>query len=171
MGVKNIPELLDKLLRPARNAILIIAAGTLAVMMLMSALDVGLRYIFDSPIPGGMELVEFMMVIIVPFALTVAAYDNAHIEVDMVMERFPEGVQRYVGCLNSLTVTAFSAIITWQSYLYIGEQYDSGLTSAVLLIPHYPFVILLAIAFALLTLVSFTQFLKNLIEICSTWTL
>jgi hypothetical protein len=57
----------------------------------------------------------------------------------------------------------FAMVIAWQNLIYIGEVYDSHLTSAVLLIPAYPFVIPVALGIAAFAL----MLLLHLIEIIS----
>lgn len=166
----NLSDSLNKVISPVKSVALVLAAASLAVMMFLTALDVGLRYIFNSPISGALELVEYLMAVTVPFALTITAFNRAHIGVELVMERFPEGVRRYVACVTHLMVTALYALIAWQSLLYIFEQRDSGMTSAVLLIPTYPFVASLTGAFVLLSLITLTHFLEKLTEVVAQWT-
>lgn len=170
MGPMNLHGGLDKVIRPVKRIALVLATTSLAVMMFLTALDVGLRYIFNSPIPGALELVEYLMAVMVPFALTIAAFNKAHIGVELIMERFSERVRRYVACLTHLMITILYGLVTWQSFLYIFEQQSSGMTSAVLLIPNYPFVASLAGAFALLSLITLMHLIENLTEAVSQWT-
>jgi TRAP-type C4-dicarboxylate transport system permease small subunit len=170
MGLNSLAAGLHKAISPVKSAALMLAAASLAVMMFLTALDVGLRYLFNRPISGALELVEYLMAVIVPFALTITAFNRAHIGVELIMERFPEGVRRYVACVTHLMVTILYALIAWQSFLYIFEQQDSGMTSAVLLIPTYPFVASLTAAFALLGLITLMHFFEKLTEVVSQWT-
>lgn len=158
-------ERLDRYIAPVKNVVLTIAAATLAIMMFMTALDVALRYIFSSPIPGGLELMEYMMAVLVPFAVTITAYQRAHVGVDLVMERFPLKVRSIVAAVTTAMMLVFYALITWQCAIHTVEQYHSGMTSAVLLIPIYPFVASLTVAFGLLTLVTLIECIENLTEV------
>ena len=161
---------MQKFLSPVKTLFLVLAAGSLALMMFLTAVDVGLRYIFNRPISGALELVEYLMAVLVPFALTVTAFNKAHIGVELIMERFPESVRRYVACATHLMVATLYSLITWQSFMYIFEQWDSGMTSAVLLIPNYPFVASLTAAFALLSLIALMHFMGKVTEVVSQWT-
>lgn len=169
MGVQQISIGMNKMITPLKNVCLALSAACLALMMFLTALDVGLRYIFNSPIPGALEVVEYMMAVIVPFALTVTAYEKAHIGVELILERFPTHFQSYVACITRLMVISLYVLITWQSFLNIFEQRDSGMTSAVLLIPNYPFVASLAVAFALLSVITLLHFFEDLSEVISQW--
>lgn len=161
---------LDRFLNPLIKLIQNLAAFILVIMMGFTALDVGMRYFLNSPIPGGLEIIEFMMAVMVPFALVMTAYKKAHIEVDLIVEQLPIRAQRYLICITDLVAIGFFFMIAWQSMIYIGEQYQSGLTSAVLLIPHHPFVASLTLAFTLLTLISLAQFFSNLFALITEWT-
>lgn len=164
MGVQRISVEMGKRIAPVKNIFLVLSAACLALMMFLTALDVGLRYIFNSPISGALELVEYMMAVVVPFAVTVAAFEKAHIGVDLIMERFPKKIRIYVACLTNLMIFVLYALIAWQSFLNIFEQYNSGMTSAVLLIPNYPFVASLTAAFGLLSLITLMHFFEKLTE-------
>jgi TRAP-type C4-dicarboxylate transport system permease small subunit len=161
----SILNLLDAFVKPIKGGFLAIAAFTLAVMMLLTALDVVLRYLFSSPIHGGLELVEYMMAVVVPFAVTIAAYEKAHVGVDLIMDRFSSTVQNVVAVVTTALMLVFFILITWQCFIHIAEQYHSGLTSAVLLIPHYPFVASLTAAFALLTVITLIDLLRYLSKV------
>ena len=169
MGLSTIARGIEKTASPIKVTFEVAAGSVLALMMFLTALEVGLRYIFNSPIPGALELVEYMMAIIVPFALTVTAFNKAHIGVDLVMERFSKRFQIYTACFTNFIAFIFYTVVTWRCFLNIGEQYDSGMTSAVLLIPNYPFVASLTIAFALLSLITLLHFLENMNEVVSQW--
>jgi TRAP-type C4-dicarboxylate transport system permease small subunit len=167
MGLPSLAKGIEKTASPIKFAFEVIAGSVLAMMMFLTALDVGLRYIFNSPIPGALELVEYMMAVIVPFAVTVTAFNKAHIGVDLIMERFPIRFQSLTACFTNLIAFILYAVITWRCFLNIGEQYASGMTSAVLLIPNYPFVVSLTMAFALLSLITLLHFFEKLNEVLS----
>jgi TRAP-type C4-dicarboxylate transport system permease small subunit len=167
MGLSAITNGFEKAVSPIKSVFEVISGTVLALMMFLTAVDVALRYIFNSPISGALEVVEYMMAVMVPFALTVTAFNKAHIGVDMIMERFSRKIRARMGCFTHLLAFVLYAAITWQCFLNIGEQYDSGMTSAVLLIPHYPFVVSLTAAFALLSLITLMHFFEKLTEVIS----
>jgi TRAP-type C4-dicarboxylate transport system permease small subunit len=170
MGLRTTTDLLNKITTGLTNLLLIIAASVLASMMFLTATDVGLRYVFNSPLPGGLEIVEYMMGVLVPFALVYTAHKKGHIGVELVIERFPGHVRKVIGCVTTLMTFLLFTLITWQSYYYIVEHYQSKQTSAVLYIPVWPFIILFAVASAVLTLVLLVDFIRILSEVSSKWT-
>lgn len=167
MGPDRIAVIIEKGTKRAKDCVLMLASVILALMMLLTVLDVLRRYIFRSPIPGALETIEYMMAVLIPFALVVTAYDESHIGVDFIVEHLPSKLRTYLACVTNALLFALFSLIAWQSFLNAWEHYESGMTSAVLLIPHYPFAIPLAIAFLLSALITLGQFLRNLVEAAS----
>lgn len=141
-----------------------IGATILALMMFLTALDVGLRYVLNRPLAGAFELVEYMMAILIPFCIAYCADQKGHVAVELILGRFPKKVQVAVDILTTLITLIFAIVLTWQNVLYIFEVQASNLTSSVLLIPAYPFVAPVAIgigAFALILVVHLTGFFSE----------
>ena len=136
---------LEKTTTYITRVLTIIAATALTLMMFLTATDVALRYFFNSPISGAMELVEFLMAIIVPFSVAYCALQKSHVVIDLIVDHFPKKVQSICHFCITLPSIGFILLLCWQNYLYIIETYDSNLTSAVLRIPAYPFVIPIAL--------------------------
>jgi TRAP-type C4-dicarboxylate transport system permease small subunit len=143
------------------------AAGILIAMMFLTAADVLLRYFFNRPISGSFEVTEYMMAIIISFGLAHCAIRKGHVSVDLVLSRFTRKGQAVVSSLMYLLSFGFFVLVTWQSFLYIGKIFKSHLTSAVLLIPTFPFVALLAIGIAVFSLVLLIDFLDYLSQAVS----
>lgn len=156
-----------KLLRLAADTItlmlLIIGATVLVLMMLLTAWDVLLRYLFNRPVSGAFELIEYMMAVFIPFSVVYCARRREHVAVDLIMNFFGADVRRGFECLTSLVTAIFAGLVTWQCSLYVGSMLKSKMTSAVLLIPVYPFVAAVTIgmgAFALVTLINILTLFK-----------
>lgn len=146
------------------RVLIAIGATILAMMMFLTALDVCLRYIFNSPLSGAFELVEYMMAVVVPFCIVYCAEERGHVAVELILAKFPKKIQTVVDVFTTLAAIAFTVIMAWQNFLYIGEVYDSNLTSSVLLIPAYPFVVPVALgisAFALMLLVHLVDMISK----------
>lgn len=155
---------LNKFTRPLTNILLVAGTSILAMMMFLMATDVVLRYIFNSPLLGAYELIEYMMAILVPFGIVYCAHQKSHVSVDLVVGRFTKRTQAILGSITSLLSLSLFILIAWQSFLFIKENFESKLTSAVLLIPTYPFIAVVAVGFAVLCLVLLIDFLNFLSE-------
>ncbi|MFC1839109.1 TRAP transporter small permease [Thermodesulfobacteriota bacterium] len=146
-----------------------LAIWILAAMMFLTAVDVCMRYLFKSPVTGSFELVEFMMALLIPFSIVFCASENSHVQVDVIVERFPEKIRSFFMFAANLLSFVLFVLITWQAVIYIIEEYDSKLTSAVLYIPVYPFIGMLALAFAVLSFLLLAELINYLARTIFKW--
>ena len=61
MWLNKVTKFLNRVVNPLVRFTKNVAAGILALMMFLTALDVLLRYIFNRPISGALEITEFMI--------------------------------------------------------------------------------------------------------------
>lgn len=134
-----------------------LATATLAAMMFLMAADVVGRYFFNSPISGGLEMIEYMMAIIVPLSVAYCAMQGAHVSVELLVDRLPRRVQFILKIITTGLSIFLVGLISWQNFLYIGDFYRSNLTSAVLKLPAFPFVAATAVGMTVFAIVMFIQ--------------
>ena len=147
-------------------------------IMLIISVDVTLRKVFRSSIPGSYELVERMLLLLVfaGFAYTQAI--RGHIHVTLFIRLFPKFIRMalfgFLGLLSTVTAT-FCGYAVW---LQANHSVSSRTVTAVLNIPLYPFfyvasLCMYAFAFTLLwdTIKSFMGIVNNEIaeDIQSAW--
>jgi TRAP-type C4-dicarboxylate transport system permease small subunit len=144
-----------------------IAITALALLMFLVAADVIGRYVFNRPIPGGYELLEYLMAIIIPLSIAFCAEKNAHVGVDMVVEKLSLKTRARVEAVTLLVTLVLCAILAWQCTMAISASYASGLESAVLHIPAYPTVVAVAIGMIALTFFIFAHLIACLMEVFS----
>ena len=85
--------------------------------------------------------------------------------VDVIFALLPKRIQRIVNVITNVILFALFILIAWQNVLFVKETYRQGLTSAVLYIPAYPFITIVAVGFMALCLVLFVDLLKALSEL------
>jgi len=167
MWLNKVIHALKSVVNPVVRIINYVAAGVLGLMMFITAADVLLRYIFNRPISGTMELTSYMMVIVVGFGLSYCALVKGLISVEVLTSRFSPGVQAVLNCITYFFSFCFFSLVTWQSILYIKLMFESNLVSAVLLIPTFPFIAALALGSLVFTLVILVNFLDYLSQAVS----
>lgn len=138
-----------------------VASTVLAIMMFLMATDVIGRYFFNAPIPGGLELVEFMMAIIVPFGVAYCALHRSHVVVDMVVDRFPRSLRLLTEIITTIASVIFIGLLCWQNVLNVFETYNSKMTSAVLKLPSYPFAVPVALGMGIFALILIVHLLPG----------
>lgn len=139
------------------KAMVCLATATLAAMMFLMATDVICRYFFNSPVSGGLELIEYMMGIIVPLSVAYCALQGAHVSVELLVDKLPGRIQTILKFITSGLSIIFVGLISWQNFLYIGEMYRSHMTSAVLKVPVYPFVAATAVGMSVFAIIMFIE--------------
>ena len=134
----------------------------LAAMMFLTAADVFLRYIFNRPISGAIELNENMLVMLVFFSIAYTAVQKGHVRVELLVARLPMKAQIIIDSLSGILALSLSILITWQSVALALEKVEQGLTTAVLFVPVYPFIFMAAFGAGLLSLVLLTDLIRSL---------
>ena len=135
----------EKAINKVGKVLSIIAGTALAIMMFLMAADVVCRYLFNAPIPGALELVEYMMAISIPLSIAFCTAIRSHVSVEMIVEKLPKTVQAIISFIVTIVMTVFLVILSKQSFINIIDSYQSNITSAVLHIPAYPFTIPVAL--------------------------
>jgi len=136
-----------------------LASIILFFMMFLTIGDVLLRKILNKSILGTVELSEFMMVIIVFFSLSWTELLDSHIKVDLVMKHLGKGIQTSTEIFTQLICSIFFGFATFSTLIYCFSMKISKEVSQDLWIPKYPFILLAAIGFGLLSIVLFIKFL------------
>ena len=93
-----------------------------------------------------------MMVIVVFFGLAYAEMLGRHVKVDLVMSRLNERTQGIVGIITQFTCFVLFGIITAATLVYSIKMGASKEVSQDLWIPIYPFVYVVAVGCAVLSL-------------------
>lgn len=116
-----------------------LAGVALTALALFTMADIILRYIFNQPISGSIDIVKLSLVVMTFCALPYAGRSDGHIVVDIVPD-YPSqrlnGIRDATGKL--LTATIF-AVLAWQGLLRAEESALFGEASNMLEIPFQPF--------------------------------
>jgi len=139
----------------------LMAAGGIAllVLMILAAGNVTLR-IFHIPFSGSYEIISFLGAIVTAAALGYTQRNRDHIIVDILSEKFPPAVKKIVDAVSYLVISAFFAVVSWQTFLWGLKIRESGELSETLKIVYHPFIFGVALGFAFLTLAGVVDLLK-----------
>jgi TRAP-type C4-dicarboxylate transport system permease small subunit len=134
-----------------------------AIIALMAIIvsDVLSRLVLNQPIVGAVELAQIMMICIFPIAVS-GAYEKRHIKVDVVADMLPQKVQKATDKIVIVATAIFSILIAWHTYQASIFSRDFHITYSLLKISEYPFLILFALSFMCIAIVSVASlFCKN----------
>lgn len=135
---------------------------SLAIMMLVTTVDVLSRFFFNAPITGSIEITGFLLVLTILLGIPYAAAKRQHITIDIVSSKLPDRMR-----LNLASITLFIAIVlfgvvVWRSIDYAFLMHRMHRVTAVLRMPLSPFVVVVAFGFALTGLVLLINLLQNI---------
>jgi TRAP-type C4-dicarboxylate transport system permease small subunit len=136
-----------------------LAVIVLGLMMLLTVVDVSLRYFLNAPITGTTEISRLMMIIIVFPALGWCALARKHIRVELIVSRLPPRVQAIVSSITLLAALGTYIIITWQSFL---ESVVVNRQTSLLQLPFTPFYWVMSVAFAIFCLAIVVLVIEDL---------
>ena len=138
-----------------------VGGAALVGMMLMTCVDVITRY-FGHPVFGAVEIVCFLGVLVLACAMPYTHLEKGHVGVELLMRRLPPKPQALVDSVTGFLSTVLFALVAWQMFLYAQTMKKTGEVSMSLQFPSYILVYAAAVAFGVLTLVIFSEFLENL---------
>jgi TRAP-type C4-dicarboxylate transport system permease small subunit len=137
--------------------------GLVAMLALITADIIGNK-VFKSPVPGAIEFVGFLGVIVIGCAIAHTQVMNGHIEVEFLVRRLSRKAQNIVICIMSILGIALFVVLAWRSVDYGIKLKASGEVSMTQEIPFYPFVHVIALCCVLVALVLVVQLLKNIVR-------
>jgi len=141
-----------------------VAGAGLVVMLGLTAADIlGVKF-FNYPIPGAIEFVGFLGVVVVAFGIAYTQVLRGHIQVEFFITKLPKRMQGGVTAFVSLLGIVLFALLAWQSY-HLGHNLQvSGEVSMTQRIPFYPFVYAIAFCCLSVCLVLSEEFLRSFIK-------
>lgn len=120
------------------------------------------RYIITFPIPGSVELIELLMVLVVFLGLAECAVHRGNVSVDLFVDQLPKKAQAVIDAFTCLFSVGIVSLITWQSAVQVKILWQSGFVSGALHIPYWPFAIVMVLGWAAFALVLIVHFFENL---------
>jgi TRAP-type C4-dicarboxylate transport system permease small subunit len=131
--------------------------GGVVLMLLMgyTVLDVVLRYLFNSPFSGSLEITEFAMSVIVFLGIAYCGFTGGHVAVDILDRPLQSPRLRFVPVLLTLASAALFAAVAW---LTAAEALTSmQRVSNMVRWPHWPFQMTVALGSAVYAVVLLVQ--------------
>ena len=154
MGKESIPEKgsferIKKGIHQVNRFIGGVGACFLIPLMIITAGDVVGRDIFNHPIPGTVELSQYMLAVFILLGLAYAQQVKAHVGVSIITSRLSHHAQLILSIIATLLCLFISCILVWQGWV-IGIEEKT--VSDMLRVPQYPFRLIVAVAAFLMCL-------------------
>jgi TRAP-type C4-dicarboxylate transport system permease small subunit len=112
-------------------------------LMVITAADVLSRDLFNHPIPGTIELSQYMLAVFILLGIAYTQQVKGYVEVTLLTSRLPLRVRSILNILAILLSLFIFSILIWQGWVVGVEERT---VSDMLRVPQYPFRILIAVA-------------------------
>jgi TRAP-type C4-dicarboxylate transport system permease small subunit len=140
-----------------------VASAALVLMMLLTCLDIFMRYFFSSPIIGTYDLVSLLGAVLAAFAMPYTMLKKGHVAVEILIQSLSKGKQLLIETLTHLIGISLFLVLVWQALNLSKDMKAAGEVTPTLLLPFYPILYCMAVCFLGLCL----AILVNLLHI---WT-
>jgi TRAP-type C4-dicarboxylate transport system permease small subunit len=138
-----------------------VASAALLVIMLLTCLDISMRYFFSSPIPGTYDLVSLLGAVLASFAMPYTMLQKGHVAVEILIQSLSKGKRLLIETLTHLLGISLFLVLVWQAIIHAEDMKEAGEVTPTLLVPFYPILYCMAVCFFGLCL----AILANLIHI------
>lgn len=135
-------------------------AGFSLVLMILLIVFNGIKRVFSDPFSGTTEVAGWLGAIAISFALGYTQLHQGHVNIDLLVQKFPKRLQKSVSIVVTLASLLFFMIVGWQLIQYGFSLMEGNNVSQTLRISFYPLVYLTSLGFFGLTL----ALLKDLMD-------
>jgi len=151
-GAEEIPQgIFGSLLR----LLALIGGWVIVALMVYTVADVILRYAFNLPFSGSIEVTEFAMAAIVFLGIAWCGWLGGHVAVDILERPLEDPRLRFVPIILTFISGVLFLAIAW---LTIDEALATmSRVSNMMRWPHYPFQFIVALGSAMYAIVLFIQ--------------
>lgn len=140
----------------------LIVVVMLALMTLLTFLQVVMRYGFNSGFTWAVELTTIFFAVMIFVGISYGVRTGAHIGVDSLIKKFPSGVGRAISIVVVLLCLLYAGLVIYGSWVYVSKMKLVGVELDDLPIPIWVVRSILPLGYALLAL-RFGQVLWALI--------
>ena len=138
----------------------ILASASLFAMILLTCLDVFMRYFFNRPLAGTYDIVSLMGAIIAAFAMPYTMLEKGHVAVELFIMRLSRTKQLVFETATHTVGILLFLVVCWQCVVLAVDMKAAGEVTPTLLLPFYPIVYCMAVCFLVLCLAILVNLLN-----------
>ena len=135
----RIPPLANRIGILPLQALAVISCAVLFMMMTLTFIDVGGRYIFNSPLPALAEVISFMMAGLVFCILPLVCFREGHVTIDLLDGVVPRKLKRSQGVFVNLVAAGAVLFIAWRLWVKAMTHLEFGDATDELYMDIWPF--------------------------------
>ena len=153
-------DLLNRFNTVLNRGLAFVAGLSLIAMMLVTVGEMAFR-MFGHPMAGTVETIGWLAAVTTAFALGYTQINQGHVSIDLFINRIAPRPRATVSMLVHLASTVLFMVITWNVFRHAGVLKQSGSLSETMKVIVYPWVYLVSLGCAGLTLALLIDFIKS----------
>ena len=167
IGRRNVDFMskITKLIDRVSSAFSVVSGYVFAVVVLVVIINVIGRAVLNTPVRGIVEFVQLGMLLSAGIVLCKSGFDERHICVTLLIDRFPGRVKSAFVAFAKLVATCVFGMTTYLFFMEIPKAITLNKVTDSYRLPYYLLYVVLAISFTIGTLVFFYQFCVALSEV------
>jgi len=132
------------------------------IIMLITALDVVARYVFNHPLLWGWVLNRQLFGVFILFAGVYALHTGGHISIEIFYDRFSNRTKTIARWIGLGAFLAFVGVLLWQTtWMGLNSLQMKERAAGAFRIPLYPFKLLIPLVVLLFLLVGISAFRRD----------
>jgi TRAP-type C4-dicarboxylate transport system permease small subunit len=131
----------------------ILAAVSIAVMMVINFTDIVGTKFFLRSVPGALDISQELMVLVSLLPLAFIALERGHIRITLLQERLSRTVRFALEMIQYVIATLITGFITWRVFVQFQKTVEVMQLKEGLDLPLWPANLAVVISFGFLTLV------------------
>lgn len=135
----------------------------LAVMTVITFVQVVARYVFNHSFVWALELVTYLFAWLIFLGMAYGVRVGSHIGVDALVKTLAGRPARIVGGIAAALCLVYSVIVFYGGWVYVGKMYEIGILAQDLPIPQWVPRLVLPIGFGLL-IIRFSESLYRIVS-------
>ena len=132
-------------------------------MMLITCIDIFMRYVFSKPVIGTYDIVSFLAIITISFSLPYSMVKKTHVEVEIFFIHFSKKLQIIIEIFLHLLAIMLFLLLTWQSIVLAEDLKTANELAPTLQIPFYPLLYAMSVCFLFICIITFINLMDILI--------
>ena len=155
------PALIYRAIRLLTDAAAAVAAASVLAMLALVSYSVGMRYLLNKPEPWVDEIVGYLLVGSVMFAVAETLRRGEHISIDLLTDRLRPRARRAAAVFSLIAVLATAAALLWEGWATVAFARMLGLmTEGYVTLPLWTLQLMVPIGGALLLLACLAELLR-----------
>lgn len=141
----------------------VLSGGAIFFVMWLIDTSALTRKLFNSPVPGSVEISEALLVVGIMLPMAYAQYTRAHVRVTLLTKHTSPRIQQALFIIAMLVGFVITSLMAWAAFNYALRSFDINeyVWGARVRFPLYPIKATLCFGFVMLAL----QFLLDMIKI------